>query len=179
MRCKSRFYLYHRLSNRYQIQRKINPTKKKVLFYYYFLLVLPILRHKTHKTMNMTRISTLLLACGLLAGCSSQQTTTLQKNEFALGDVQLLDGPLKDARDLNIKVLLEYDVDRLLAPFRKEAGLLRAGERPEAVDFSFRGVYNILSMRLGEQYEKDQYVPCVCIVLFPAFTGLSCKKRPL
>ena len=60
----------------------------------------------------------------LLVGCNSNQTkTTLPANEFALGDVQLLDGPLKDARDLNIKVLLDYDVDRLLAPFRKEAGL--------------------------------------------------------
>jgi uncharacterized protein len=44
-------------------------------------------------------------------------------NEFALGDVMLLDGPFKHARDLNIEVLLKYDVDRLLAPYRKEAGL--------------------------------------------------------
>ena len=44
-------------------------------------------------------------------------------NEFPLGDVTLLDGPLKKARDLNIQTLLQYDCDRLLAPYRKEAGL--------------------------------------------------------
>ncbi len=44
-------------------------------------------------------------------------------NEFPLADVILLDGPFKHARDLNIEVLLQYDVDRLLAPYRKEAGL--------------------------------------------------------
>ncbi len=47
----------------------------------------------------------------------------LYPNEFPLGDVILLDGPFKDARDLNIEVLLKYDVDRLIAPYRKEAGL--------------------------------------------------------
>ncbi|MCF8357906.1 MAG: glycoside hydrolase family 127 protein [Prolixibacteraceae bacterium] len=47
----------------------------------------------------------------------------LYPNEFPLEDVTLLDGPFKDARDLNIDVLLKYDVDRLLAPYRKVAGL--------------------------------------------------------
>ncbi|MBN2009850.1 glycoside hydrolase family 127 protein [candidate division KSB1 bacterium] len=47
----------------------------------------------------------------------------LYANEFPLADVTLLDGPFKHARDLNIEVLLKYDVDRLLAPYRKEAGL--------------------------------------------------------
>ena len=47
----------------------------------------------------------------------------LYADEFPLGDVTLLDGPLKKARDLNIETLLKYDVDRLLAPYRKEAGL--------------------------------------------------------
>ena len=47
----------------------------------------------------------------------------LYADEFPLGDVTLLDGPLKHARDLNIRTLLQYDCDRLLAPYRKEAGL--------------------------------------------------------
>ena len=47
----------------------------------------------------------------------------LYQDEFPLGDVTLLDGPLKKARDLNIKTLLQYDNDRLLAPYLKEAGL--------------------------------------------------------
>ena len=61
----------------------------------------------------------LLLAC---SGSLSAQTA-LYPDAFPLGDVTLLDGPLKHARDLNINVLLQYDVDRLLAPYRKEAGL--------------------------------------------------------
>jgi DUF1680 family protein len=52
----------------------------------------------------------------------------LYPNEFPLKDVTLLDGPFKHARDLNIKTLLEYDVDRLFATFRKEAGLPQKAE---------------------------------------------------
>jgi uncharacterized protein len=55
----------------------------------------------------------------------------LYPNEFPLGDVQLLDGPFKHARDLNIQVLLKYEVDRLLAPYRKESGLA-----PKAASYS-------------------------------------------
>lgn len=47
----------------------------------------------------------------------------LYKDEFPLGDITLLDGPLKHARDLNVQVLLKYDCDSMLAPYRKEAGL--------------------------------------------------------
>lgn len=42
---------------------------------------------------------------------------------FPLERVQLLDGPFKHAQDVNLRHLLQYDVDRLLAPYRKEAGL--------------------------------------------------------
>lgn len=52
----------------------------------------------------------------------------LYSDEFPIGDVTLLDGPFKHARDLNIQVLLEYDTDRMLAPYRKEAGLLAKAE---------------------------------------------------
>ena len=52
----------------------------------------------------------------------------LYADEFPLGDVTLLDGPLKKACDLNIKTLLQYDCDRLLAPYRKEAGLTPKGK---------------------------------------------------
>ncbi len=47
---------------------------------------------------------------------------------FPLEQVHLLDGPFKHAQDLNLKVLLQYDVDRLMAPFFKEAGLTPKGE---------------------------------------------------
>lgn len=47
----------------------------------------------------------------------------LYPNAFALQDVHLLNGPFQHARDLNIQTLLQYDTDRLLAGYRKEAGL--------------------------------------------------------
>lgn len=61
--------------------------------------------------------------------CSERITAQnrLYHNEFPLSDVELLDGPFKKARDLNIKTLLAYDVDRLLAPYLKEAGLTPKG----------------------------------------------------
>ena len=71
----------------------------------------------------------LLIAVSLLlaaAGASAQDR--LYSNAFPLGDVKLLDGPLKTARDLNLEVLMQYDVDRMLAPYRKEAGLQRKAQ---------------------------------------------------
>ena len=50
---------------------------------------------------------------------------------FNLNDVTLLEGPFKTALDLNTETLLKYDVDRLLAPFRKAAGLA-----PKAASYS-------------------------------------------
>ena len=67
------------------------------------------------------------LAMLLMAG-SIQAQDRLYADEFPLGDVTLLDGPLKKARDLNIQVLLKYDNDRLLAPYLKEAGLTPKGK---------------------------------------------------
>lgn len=51
------------------------------------------------------------------------QQDKLYIDQFPLSDITLLEGPFKKARDLNIHTLLEYNVDRLLAPYRKEAGL--------------------------------------------------------
>lgn len=60
----------------------------------------------------------------ILFGCiSARAQDKLYSNEFPLADVRLLEGPFQHARDLNIEVLLKYDVDRLLAGYRKEAGL--------------------------------------------------------
>ncbi len=69
------------------------------------------------------------ISMGILLICiPTHAQDKLYPNEFPLGDVTLLDGPFKDARDLNIEVLLQYDVDRLLAPYRKEAGLSEKAE---------------------------------------------------
>ncbi|MBN1768220.1 MAG: glycoside hydrolase family 127 protein [Prolixibacteraceae bacterium] len=69
-----------------------------------------------------------ILVCFLLFGMAMQAQNKLYKNEFSISDVKLLDGPFKHARDLNIEVLLKYDVDRLLAPYRKVAGLPEKAE---------------------------------------------------
>ena len=68
-----------------------------------------------------------LWALLLTVGAATAQDR-LYADEFPLGDVTLLDGPLKKARDLNIKTLLQYDCDRLLAPYLKEAGLTPKGK---------------------------------------------------
>ena len=58
-----------------------------------------------------------------MLAASAHAQEKLYHDEFNLRDVKLLDGVLKHARDLNIQTLLKYDTDRLLAPYRKEAGL--------------------------------------------------------
>ena len=65
----------------------------------------------------------IILLSLLLATTGAFAQDRLYSNEFPLGDVTLLDGPLKHARDLNLEVLMKYDVDRMLAPYRKESGL--------------------------------------------------------
>jgi hypothetical protein len=71
---------------------------------------------------------TLLAVVLLMAAFAMSAQDRLYSNEFPIGDVTLLDGPFKHARDLNLEVLLQYDVDRLLAPFRAEAGLPKKAE---------------------------------------------------
>ena len=71
----------------------------------------------------MKRITLFLTLILSLCCIDSIAQDKIYDNTFNLGDVQLLDGPFKHALDLNTKVLLEYDMDRLLAPFLKEAGL--------------------------------------------------------
>jgi hypothetical protein len=54
-----------------------------------------------------------ILTALLFVGTITRAQDKLYTDEFPLGDVTLLDGPLKKARDLNIKTLLQYDCDRL------------------------------------------------------------------
>jgi DUF1680 family protein len=58
----------------------------------------------------------------IIAGNLTAQDKLYPKT-FPLSDVKLLESPFKHAQDLNLQTLLEYDVDRLLAPYLKEAGL--------------------------------------------------------
>ena len=64
-----------------------------------------------------------ILGMSFLWGKDLYAQDKLYPNTFPLSEVTLLDGPFKHAQDLNVGVLLQYDTDRLLAPFLKEAGL--------------------------------------------------------
>ena len=69
----------------------------------------------------MKKTFTILLFICAATGINAQDK--LYPNEFPLSQITLLEGPLKHARDLNIETLLKYDCDRLMAPYRKDAGL--------------------------------------------------------
>jgi DUF1680 family protein len=76
-----------------------------------------------------TFLKSLCLAAILFTGSIfvGRAQTALYPNEFELGDVTLLDGPFRHAMVLNDSVLLAYDVDRLLQPFQKQAGIQQTG----------------------------------------------------
>ena len=68
----------------------------------------------------------LTLMAGALIAVAPQNAiaqSELYPGHFDLNEVTLLDGPMKTAMDLNIQVLMQYDVDRLLTPFVRQAGL--------------------------------------------------------
>ncbi|HJD75813.1 MAG TPA: glycoside hydrolase family 127 protein [Bacteroides reticulotermitis] len=75
-----------------------------------------------------TKKTLLAAVCLVVAFIGVSAQDKLYKNTFPLGQVKLLEGPFKQACDLNVKVLLQYDIDRLLAPFLKEAKLSPKGE---------------------------------------------------
>lgn len=49
--------------------------------------------------------------------------TELYPRHFDLEQVTLLDGPMKTAMEKNFEMLMQYDVDRLLTPYVRQAGL--------------------------------------------------------
>ncbi len=88
----------------------------------------------------------------------------LYPNEFNLSEVRLLDGPFKHAQDLNIKTLLRYNVDRLLAPYLKEAGLT-----PK--DSSYKN-WNGLDGHIGGHYLS-------ALAMNAAGGNIACRERML
>jgi uncharacterized protein len=75
----------------------------------------------------LVRASCLLLLLGgawpALASTEAGVAPVRQAETFPLGRVQMLEGPFKHAQEVNRTYLLAHDIDRLLAPFRIEAGL--------------------------------------------------------
>ena len=64
----------------------------------------------------------LLLGSALMPQAMNAQSE-IYPQHFNLEEVQLLDGPFQNALQVNNKLLLEYDVNRLLTPFVRQAGL--------------------------------------------------------
>lgn len=84
----------------------------------------PVELQRMKKTLFITtHFSKLFFFLTLFFCCRVDAQDRLYPNEFPLSDVQLTASPFKHARDLNIQTLLQYNVDRLLAGYRKEAGL--------------------------------------------------------
>lgn len=59
----------------------------------------------------------------MMASAAAFAQSELYPRHFDLEQVTLLDGPMKTAMDLNIQMLLQYDVDRLLTPYVRQSGL--------------------------------------------------------
>ena len=72
----------------------------------------------------LTKASPLMLTIfSLFCANETSAQDKLYNDQFSIDDITLLDGKFKDAMDLNIDVLMSYDMDRLLQPFYREAGL--------------------------------------------------------
>ena len=64
-----------------------------------------------------------------LATATGIAQSELYPKHFDLEQVELLEGPMKTAMDLNIQMLLQYDTDRLLTPFVRQAGLAQTTDK--------------------------------------------------
>ena len=93
---------------------------RSIVFLFLFFSIAILNAQKGYSNSNTQTLNNKVESQSEITG---DQQDKLYTNEFPLGDVKLLDGPFKHAQDLNIQTLLEYNVDRLLAPYRKEAGL--------------------------------------------------------
>ncbi len=105
----------------------------------------------------------LVLFCLVGIFTSTLAQDKLYTNTFPLGQVKLLDGPFKHACDLNVQILLQYDVDRLLAPFLKEAGLQPKGE--------------IFSNWAGLDGHVGGHYLSALAIHYAATGNVECKKR--
>ena len=71
---------------------------------------------------NTIRILALTFTYSLLTVTSIKAQNKLYPRLFDLQEVTLHDGIFKTAMDLNIQTLLQYDTDRLLTPYMRQAG---------------------------------------------------------
>ncbi|MBO4673190.1 MAG: glycoside hydrolase family 127 protein [Bacteroidaceae bacterium] len=72
-------------------------------------------------SMKHQKLLTAALALCLTGNAAAQ--SEIYPQHFNLEEVKLLDGPMKTMMETNDKLLLEYDADRLMTPFIRQAGL--------------------------------------------------------
>ncbi|MCD8303385.1 MAG: glycoside hydrolase family 127 protein [Prevotellaceae bacterium] len=72
---------------------------------------------------NKPMLKLAMAICLALTTGAAMAQTALYPQHFALSEVTLLDSPFKTAMDRNFQQLLQYDTDRLLTPFVRQAGL--------------------------------------------------------
>lgn len=68
-------------------------------------------------------LTTIALAAMTLSAESVMAQSQIYPQHFDLSEVRLLDGPFLNAMRVNDRLLLEYDADRLMTPFIRQAGL--------------------------------------------------------
>ena len=71
--------------------------------------------------MTMKKLTIVALTAISVSGMQAQ--SLLYPKHFDLQEVTLTDGPMKTAMEKNISVLMQYNVDRLLTPYVRQAGL--------------------------------------------------------
>ena len=86
----------------------------------------------------MTRRARAILPQGPRAGVRLDAAVPLACREFDLADVTLLAGPFHDNMARDLRYLLAFDCDRLLAPFERVAGL--AARAPSLGGWESRGL---------------------------------------
>ena len=77
----------------------------------------------TTGTVFVASFGTTLLLTTIATVSAPSEPQSRQVAAFPLSHVRLLDGPFKRAQDLNLAYLRALEPDRLLAPYRSEAGL--------------------------------------------------------
>jgi uncharacterized protein len=82
-----------------------------------------ISRRGIFKLLGIASLSTFVRAEGDRVIESTEVRIPVKARLFKLSDVELFEGPFKHSQQLNTEYLLELDPDRLLAWFRREAGL--------------------------------------------------------
>lgn len=87
---------------------------------------------------HMNSSCTVIVFC-VFSAMSLRAGLPLKAEPFDLRDVRLLDSPFKQAQDVTRQLLLKMDFDRLLYPFRREAGIPSPVKGPDGLNYPNTG----------------------------------------